>query len=65
MMGSSSGFELVGMDNRRHHKRMESVMSLRAYLKSFTALVGGFALPVLVHAKPNPGHEKPRKLHHG
>lgn len=27
-------------------------MSRRAFLKSFTALVGGFALPALAHAKP-------------
>lgn len=65
MMGDSSGFELVGMDNRKHHKRMGSIMSRRAILKSFTALDGGFALPVLAHAKPNLCHEKPCKLHHG
>lgn len=57
MMGGSSGFELVGMDNRKHQKRMESIMSRRAFLKPFTALVGGFALPALAHAKPNPGHD--------
>lgn len=51
MMGSSSEFELVGMDNRKHHKRMDSIMSRLAFLKSFTTLVGGFALPALAHAK--------------
>lgn len=55
MTGGSSGFELVGMDNRKHQKRMGSEMSLRAYLKSFTALVVGFAQPMLAHAKPNLG----------
>jgi hypothetical protein len=30
-------------------------MSRRAFLKSLTALVGGFALPAIAHAKPNLG----------
>lgn len=33
-------------------------MSRRAFLKSLTALIGGFALPAIAHAKPNLGISK-------
>ena len=37
-------------------------MSRRAFLKSFTALVGGFALPALAHARPS--NATPKYLQH-
>jgi len=42
------------MDNERRHKpREDNIMSRRTFLKSLTALVGGFALPAIARAKPS------------
>jgi hypothetical protein len=44
------------MNNAIHLKlKRENIMSRRAFLKSLSALVGGFALPAIAHAKPNLG----------
>lgn len=58
-MVTVSGFELVALENGNHHSPMETIMSRRTFLKSLTALIGGFALPAAactttssINAKP-------------
>lgn len=54
----SSGFELVGMENGRRHKPLETIMSRRTFLKSLTALIGGLTLPAVARAATNRANAK-------
>jgi len=48
----------MGVDNMKRHQPKGNIMSRREFLKSLTALVGGFALPAVANASMSRSNTK-------